>query len=241
MTVQAVILAGGAGTRLRPLTQTIPKPLLPIGPSSVIEIGLRCLRRHGVRKVFIAARYRADFVRAFVGDGANYGLDIEINVEQQPLGTCGPLSLLRDRLDDRFILMNGDVLTTLDFSAVYRQSAAANADLTVVTKHVSTTLAYGQVVTEGDRVLEIHEKPELTVEVLTGVYVMSPAVLELIPDGEHFGIDDLIGTMLQQGRSVHRYLTDAYWCDIGHVDGYRRANLEFQQYFGDLLESDQAA
>lgn len=239
--MRAVVLAGGAGTRLRPLTQTIPKPLLPVGPSSVIEIGLRCLQRHGVRKVFIAARYRADFVRAFVGNGASHGLDIEISVEQQPLGTCGPLSLLRDRLDDRFILMNGDVLTTLDFSDVYRQSAAAGVDLTVVTKRISTALPYGKVVTEGDRVLEIHEKPELSVEVLTGVYVMSPAVFELIPHGKPFGIDDLIGAMLQRGRSVHRYLTDAYWRDIGHVDGYQRANLEFQQHFGDLFESDQAA
>ncbi len=131
--MQAVVLAGGAGTRLQPLTQSIPKPLLPVGPSTVLEIGLKNLRAHGVDEVFIAARYRADFVRAFLGDGSRHGLKLHVSVEDEPLGTCGPVSLLRSHLTSPFIVMNGDVLTTLSFSDLYRHAVASAAELTVVT------------------------------------------------------------------------------------------------------------
>ncbi len=230
--MKAVILAGGLGRRLRPLTRKVPKPLLPIGDSTAIEIGIRGLEEHGVDEIYIATRYRAEQVESSLGDGSRYGVELRYSIEEEPLGTCGPLSLVKDELTQPFILMNGDVVTRLDYEKVIEFAAETDAELTVVTKEDVLTSRYGVVRAEGDYVTGIEEKPTLSTEVLTGIYVVSPSVFDLIPEGESYGIDELIHDLVAADRRVARYVTDAYWRDVGEIDSYKEANQEYAEHFG---------
>jgi NDP-sugar pyrophosphorylase family protein len=157
--MKAVILAGGLGERLRPFTQAIPKPLLPVGEQSLLELQIANLASAGCQKVFLATNYKSTYISNFIGDGEGLGVEIEHSQEEIPLGTCGPLSLLRDQLDAPFIVMNGDILTTLDFQRLYEFGLEQTSDLTVVTKHIRTPFNFGSVQTDGVRIVAVEEKP----------------------------------------------------------------------------------
>lgn len=234
--MKAVILAGGLGKRLRPLTRKVPKPLLPIGNSTAIEICIRGLARHGVREIIVATRFQAQKVKAFLGDGSRYGVELTYTVERKPLGTCGPLSLARSRLTEPFLVMNGDVVTQLDFGDVYRFALEKDADLTVVTKEDVMQYRFGVVRAQGDDVNGLDEKPSLAADVLAGVYVMSPRVFDLIPNGRKYDVDQLINDLLARDRSVARYSMDAYWLDVGELESLRQANREYAENFGSAYD-----
>jgi NDP-sugar pyrophosphorylase family protein len=223
-----VILAGGLGTRLQPLTNIIPKPLLPIGQSTVLEIQMLALKRHGFSEVIIATNYMSDYLEGVVGDGSRFGIAVTVSREQERLGTCGPLSLVRERLGSPFIVMNGDVLTTLDFRAFAEFATRIDADLTVGTTQFITPFRFGRVLSDGEYMTGVEEKPDFTTEILAGIYGMKPAVLDLIPDGTYFGIDDLIRLMLGAGRRVAKYLIRDYWVDIGQLSDYEMAKETYQ-------------
>lgn len=232
--MKAVILAGGLGSRLRPFTEVIPKPLLPVGESSVLEIQILSLARHGVREIFIATNYMADYVEAFLGDGRKYGVRLAFSRESQPLGTCGPLSLLSNELDAPFILMNGDILTTLNFKEAYEKARLHPAAVVVVTKEVRTPFSFGKVTSQGDLLLDLEEKPNFSYEVLSGIYIVKPAILTRIPKDTYYGIDTLIKDMLRRHEPVGRYLMHDYWLDIGQVDDYQQARNAYDEHFGHL-------
>ncbi|PJB68453.1 MAG: mannose-1-phosphate guanyltransferase [Armatimonadetes bacterium CG_4_9_14_3_um_filter_66_14] len=232
--MNAVILAGGLGKRLQPFTQVVPKPLLPVGESSVLEIQVVSLRNHGVTDIYIATYYRADYIRAFLGDGSAHGVRVHYSTEPKPLGTCGPVTLLKEELTEPFLMMNGDILTTLDFSALYRFATRKDADLTVVTKEITTPCNFGEVTAEGEYILEVEEKPDFRFEIVAGIYVLKPPVFELIPENTYYGIDNLIKDMLRRGLPVARYLTEDYWLDIGQVDDYQVAQEAYGEHFNDL-------
>lgn len=234
--VKAVILAGGFGRRLRPVTKNIPKPLLPLEGSSPLETGILSLKKHGIREIHLATYYRADDIIAHFGDGSDYGVRLHYSRENTPLGTCGPLSLLRDQLTDPFLVMNGDILTTLDFNALCRFAVPREEELTVVTKEVSVAFRYGKVTSVDGRIADIQEKPELKCEVIVGVYVMKPSLFDLIPNRTYYCIDDLIKEMLEQGRPVAQYPSQAFWLDVGHVDDYRVAQESYSKHFATLKE-----
>ena len=229
--MKAVILAGGLGTRLRPFTQVIPKPLLPVGESSVLEIQLLSLKQHGVSQVFIATNHLSELVAAYIGDGSKYALKVEFSKEDEPLGTCGPVSLLRDKLTEPFLLVNGDVLTTLDFRRVYDFAAKVDADLTVVTKEIVTPFEFGQVLGAGDYIEKLQEKPDLKFEILAGIYVLRPALFDTIPYNRPYGIDALICDLLRVGRKVGKYLMHEYRLDIGHRGTYEEAQEAYREHF----------
>lgn len=232
--MKAVILAGGLGNRLKPFTDIIPKPLLPVGESSVLEVAIRCLRNHGATDIFIATYYRADYIRSFLGDGSNYDVRLHYSTEPKPLGTCGPLTLLKDELTEPFVVMNGDILTTLDFGALYEFALGKEADLTVVTKEITTPCNFGEVTAEGEYILDVEEKPDFRFEIVAGIYVLKPTLFELIPEDTYYGIDSLIKEMLRARRPVARYLTTAYWLDIGQVDDYQVAQEAYGRHFNNL-------
>jgi NDP-sugar pyrophosphorylase family protein len=232
--MKAVILAGGLGTRLRPFTQVIPKPLLPVGESSVLDIQLLSLKRHGVDRVFIATNYLSDLVQAYIGDGSKYGLQVEFSRESEPLGTCGPVALLREHLTEPFFLLNGDVLTTLDFARAYEFAAGLDAELTVVTKEIVTPFAFGQVIGTGDYIDRVQEKPDIKFEILAGIYVLRPGVFDFIPPNKPYGIDTLIRDLLHAGRKVGKYLMREYWLDIGEQHAYEEAQDAYQEHFEGL-------
>ena len=164
--MKAVILAGGLGVRLRPFTQIIPKPILPIGESSVLEIQINSLIKHGVTEIFIATNYKSNIVKAYLEDGKKFDIPINFSLEDKPLGTCGPISLLKEKLkDEPFMLMNGDILTNADFSSIYNFSLELQSELLVVTKKIYTPFNFGKVIKEGDYITDIKEKPDLEIEI----------------------------------------------------------------------------
>ena len=232
--MKAVILAGGLGTRLKPFTEIIPKPLLPVGESSVLEIQIMSLAKHGVTDVFVATNYMAEYVQAFLGDGRKYGVRLAFSREEQPLGTCGPVTLLEKELDSPFILINGDVLTTLNFRKAYDTAVSHPAPLVVITKEIRTPFSFGTVVSEGDRILDVLEKPDFRYEVLAGIYVLKPQILKEIPKNTYYGIDSLIKDTLTRKQPVGRYLMEEYWLYIGQVDDYKQAGEAYKAHFGHL-------
>lgn len=231
--MKAVILAGGLGTRLRPFTGVIPKPLLPIGEKAVLEIQMEHLRRHGFDEVFLATNYKSEYIESFFGDGSRYGVKLTISKEEKPLGTAGPLTLLRDRLDEPFLVMNGDVLTSLDFTRFHGFAAEKGGLLTIAIKKMITPFAFGDIFFEGDRVTGIEEKPDLVNYILAGIYVMQPGIFALIPPNEYFGMDTLIKKMLAGGQPVIKYEMLEYWLDIGRVDDYQRAQELYRDHLAD--------
>ena len=231
--MKAVILAGGLGTRLKPFTEVIPKSLLPIGESTVLEIQITSLVRHGVDHVFLATNYRSEYVQAFLGDGSKYGISVDFSREEKPLGTCGPVSLLRDRLTEPFLLMNGDILTTLDFTRAYQFAMDLDAELVVVTTELVTPFHFGKVVSDGTYITEVQEKPDITLEILSGIYILKPAVFDIIPHDTYYGIDHLIRDMLARKMKVGKYLMKEYWLDIGRIADYQVAQEAYKEHFTD--------
>jgi NDP-sugar pyrophosphorylase family protein len=237
--MKAVILAGGLGTRLRPFTEVIPKPLLPFGEKSLMEIQITALRDHGFNEIYVATNHMADFVEAFLGDGSKYGVKLIFSRETKPLGTCGPLTLLKAELTEPFLLMNGDVLTKLDFRAFHDFADAQDSLLTVGTKIISTPFRFGNVkVNASNHIVEVEEKPDLKFEILAGIYCMKPGIFEFIPDNVYFGIDTLLTTMIAQHKPVSRYLIHEYWLDIGLVEDYSQARQAYTEHFSPLAESN---
>lgn len=222
----AVILAGGLGERLRPLTNIIPKPLLPIGESTIIEVQLMALRNFGIERVLIASNYRAEYFESMLGRGDRYGIDIQFSREEKPLGTCGPLTLLRDRLTEPFLVMNGDILTEIDFHRLGAFADERAALLTVVTKEINIPFRFGRVLAENDFIIDIEEKPTYKQEIIAGIYVMKPDIIDLIPINTYYGIDHLIKDMIANGHRIAKYLMHEYWIDIGQLDDYEIAKQE---------------
>lgn len=229
--MKAVILAGGLGERLRPFTQAIPKPLLPIGEQSLLEIQITNLAKYGFGDIFIATNYKSEYIENFIGDGSQFDVRIRYSRETKPLGTCGPVSLLRADLDTPFILVNGDILTTIDFRRFYDYGCDQDSDFTIGTKNIITPFSFGKVHMDGNRIVRVEEKPELYTEIVAGIYFMRPAILDLIPDDTYFGIDTLIEKMLTEGRAITRYVIEEYWLDIGRVEDYSKAEEAYQTHF----------
>jgi NDP-mannose synthase len=230
----AVILAGGLGHRLKPFTEVIPKPLLPLGEKTLMELQIAALRQCGVTKVFVATNYLSDLVAAYLGDGSRFGVEVHISRESIPLGTCGPIGLLRDKLDRPFIVVNGDILTKLDFRSLFDFAVEEGTCLTVGTKIVTTPFRFGNVLLDESamRIIDVEEKPELKLEIVAGVYCLTPDVFPFIPEGQYFGMDSLIKQLIAARRPIARFLIKEYWLDIGQVEDYSKARAEVQDTFG---------
>jgi NDP-mannose synthase len=225
--MKAVILAGGRGTRLLPHTADMPKPLVPIGGKPVLELVLAYLRRQGVTDAVLSTGHLGEMIRTVFQDGSRFGLRLEYSQEDTALGTAGPLDLIRDRLTETFLVVNGDVLTDLDL-ARFRASheTAANA-ATVALCERTVTVDFGVVRLEPvDRVTAWDEKPVLTHTVSMGLYLVEPAVLRHVPRRRFLDIPDLVRALIQSGSRVGGYRHEGYWLDIGRLDDYARANRE---------------
>ena len=226
--MHAVILAGGKGVRLRPYTTTLPKPLVPIGDShAILEIILHQLSAYGFRSVTLAINHMGRLIRAFVGDGSQWGMQIDYAEETVPLSTVGPLFGLRDRLPEHFLVMNGDVLTDLDFGDLLQAHVLSGAPLTVATALRSAKIDFGVLEVTDAKIVGFTEKPSLTYRVSMGVYGMSRATIEPYPRGLAFGFDQLVRDLLQQRRPPACFEFNGYWLDIGRPDDYDEANRVF--------------
>lgn len=231
MSKKAVILAGGLGSRLKPFTEAIPKPLLPIGEKAVLEIQIEHLKKYGFDEIFLATNYKSEYIENFFGDGSRYDVRLRISKEDKPLGTAGPLKLIQEHLPDPFVVMNGDILSLIDFSKYYSFALEKRALLTVAIKKIITPYAFGNIFFEDDFVTGIEEKPDIITYALAGIYVMMPEVLDLIPENQYFGMDALIKTLLSRKLAVAKYEMEEYWLDIGRIDDYEKAQDVYKSHF----------
>ncbi|GGX31565.1 nucleotidyltransferase family protein [Streptomyces chartreusis] len=226
--MHAVILAGGKGVRLRPYTTALPKPLVPIGDQhAILEIVLRQLSTSGFTRCTIAIGHLGEIIRAYVGDGTQWGLSVDYATEDSPLGTMGPLLTLRDRLPEHFLVMNGDVLTDLDYADVLRTHEASGTPLTIATYARKVHIDFGVLTTDASRVVAFTEKPSIDYRVSMGVYGVSRTTLDHYTPGLPLGFDELVMDLLAAERPPQAYEFDGYWLDIGRPDDYDRANAEF--------------
>jgi NDP-mannose synthase len=228
--VHVAILAGGRGVRLRPYTTALPKPLMPIGDQyAILDIILQQLKSQGFTRVTIAIGYLGSLIRAFVGDGSRWGLDIDYSEEEKPLSTIGPVLNFLDRLPEHFLIMNGDVLTDLDYADLLRQHIRSQAPLTVSTYQRQVKIDFGTLESVDNRIVKFSEKPTLSYQVSMGVYAISRSTLTRYPKDIAFGFDDLVLDLLARKDRPRAYPFAGYWLDIGRPDDYDEANRCFEE------------
>jgi NDP-sugar pyrophosphorylase family protein len=232
--LKAVILSGGLGTRLKPFTEVIPKPLLPIGEKAVMEIQIEHLKKHGFTEIYLATNYKSDYIENFFGDGSKYGVKLVISKEDKPLGTAGPVRLLQKFLTEPFLVMNGDILTLLNYGELYKYAVSKQSLLSIGTKDIYTPFQFGNISTSGDYVIGIEEKPNIKTTILAGIYVFKPEILDIIPEGVYYGMDTLIKEMISQKLPITHYPIKEYWLDIGQIDDYNKAQEIYKEQFSGI-------
>lgn len=228
---KAVVMAGGLGTRLRPLTYAIPKPLVPVGKRPILEILLRQLRKFGFPDVFIAVGYKSELITANFGDGSELGVNITYVKEEDRLGTVGPLALMSEVLDEPFLMVNGDILTKLDYRAMYEAHVTDGAHVTMGVKQHKVELPYGVLTLDGGRVTRFTEKPVEGFPVAVGIYVIDPEIIPMIPAGQVYDMPDLINACIDGGLPVSGYdIGDVFWTDIADLKDFEHVNVEAEQW-----------
>jgi NDP-sugar pyrophosphorylase family protein len=221
--MKAVIQSGGKGTRLKPYTMILPKPLMPVGSKPVLELLLKWLRRNGTHEAYITTGYLGHLIRIACGDGHQWDLRISYTEEPEPLGTVGALHLLRKKLDGTFFMVNGDVLTDLNLNAFAAAHRRHGGPLTIATVRRSIRVDYGVIEDVDNQVVQFKEKPNLSHLVSMGVYCMEPDVLDYIPAGVPFGFDDLTFAMLRAKVPIHTFLHPGFWLDVGRPEDFIKA------------------
>ena len=230
--MRAVVMAGGEGSRLRPLTSNQPKPMVPIVGKPCMEHILELLREHGFTDVVITLAFLPQAIRSHFGDGSNWGLNIEYSVEETPLGTAGSVRLASGRLDETTLIISGDALCDIDLTQLMQAHRDKNAAVTIGLKSVENPLEFGIVVTDEDgRVERFLEKPSwgqvFSDTINTGIYVLEPEVLRHVPkEGPYDFSKQLFPLLLEMGRPMYGHVCEGYWQDIGNLDQYRQANFD---------------
>ncbi len=221
--MRAVILAGGKGTRLYPYTATLPKPLVPIGDRAILEIVVQQLQHYGVTHVTMAVSHLAHLIKSYFGDGKRLGVKITYSVEERTLSTIAPLKLIKD-LPDTFYTLNGDVLTDLDFAALYSYHLENKADITVACFDRDSKIDFGVIESDREnRIVGFVEKPVYHFSVSMGIYVINRELLDIVPDNTPFGFDNLMLACIKHKRRAICYRHSGQWLDIGRPDDYSNA------------------
>lgn len=227
-----VVLAGGEGMRLRPLTENTPKPLLDVGGQPVLEVNLGQLQNHGFFRIYISVNYLGEHIEKFFGNGQRHGMSIEYLRESKPMGTAGPLSLMPRPVSLPCLVVNGDLLSKVDFESLLEYHRDGEFDLTIGVKDHQFQLPFGVVSVKGDQVVGIVEKPEEKRLINAGVYVLEPDILDMVPQESYYDMNQLIESVLGlPDRKVGAFPIHEYWMDIGRVADYRQAQEDFDANF----------
>lgn len=227
----AVIMAGGLGQRLRPMTEHVPKPLLPVAGRPILFVLLDQLISEGFDQVVLTVNYKGDLIRRAIADVPAYAEIVDFIHEDKPLGTAGSLSLLPFRPRNSFAVLNADLLTNISFTEMMRFHDAEKSVVTMATKREKHVIPYGVIDLDGSRVTQIREKPSYTYFVNTGVYIVNPEVLDQIPNNQFHDMPDVVTSLLTQGRRVSSFPVHEYWLDIGNHDHYAQAQKDFNIHF----------
>jgi NDP-mannose synthase len=235
MSKRAVILAGGIGSRLRPYTVVLPKPLMPVGDYPILEIIIRQLAWFGFDHITLTVNHQAEIIKAFFGDGSKWNISIDYSFEDKPLSTMGPLKLIND-LPENFLVMNGDVLTDLNFDEFYNFHITQNKIFTISAHNRTDVSEYGVLDLDADNLLRnFIEKPRRQYTVSMGIYMAKKSVLEFIPERKAYGFDHLMLDLLAKGQEVLVAPYTGYWLDIGRPDDYMQAIEAFEKFRGNFI------
>jgi dTDP-glucose pyrophosphorylase len=226
-----VLMAGGLGNRLRPLTEDVPKPLLNVGRKPLLETILETLRSHEFRNFYIAVNYKAEMIKDHFGDGGKWKCRIRYLEENDRLGTAGALGLIAERPTQPLLVMNGDVLTNVDFSSLLDFHDEHRSQATMCVREFDFQVPYGVVTLAEHRITGIVEKPVHSFFVNAGIYVIDPVALDLIPPNETFDMPDLFAKALDRKMPTAAFPIREYWTDIGHIDDFHRANGDYPKFF----------
>lgn len=227
-----ILMAGGMGTRLQPLTDECPKPLLKVGNKPILQTILESFIEYGFRRFWISVNYKAEMIRDHFGAGENWGVTIEYVQEKQRLGTAGALSLLPERPQLPIVVMNGDLLTRVNFGHLLDFHTAHHVSATMSVREYALQIPYGVVETEGHRMVALSEKPVHRYLVNAGIYVLQPDALSFVPDGRQYNMTDLFRDLRAAGRETAAFPIREYWMDVGQLDDFHKANGEFGEIFG---------
>jgi dTDP-glucose pyrophosphorylase len=227
----ALIMAGGLGTRLHPLTQEMPKPMLKVGAKPIIETIIEQLRSYGYKNIVLCLNYKADIIKNYFQDGANFGVNIKYVSERKRLGTAGAIRLAREYIDRPFFVLNGDILTKLNFDQFMQFHIKSGNTITIGTKKYEIQIPYGVVNLKDEKVIDLQEKPSSSYFISGGMYCLDPEAIDRIPEDEYFDITQLISGYLDRGEKVGSFPITEYWMDIGQIDDYHQANLDYGSMF----------
>lgn len=227
--IDAVIMAGGKGVRLRPLTDNTPKPLLKVGDKPIIEYNIDLLGRYGIQNITITLKYLGQQIVDTYGNGHDRGLQIDYIWEDEPLGTIGAISLVESFTHDTILVMNSDLLTNINVEELYEKFVETDASMTVATVPYKVSVPYGILEYEGDRVSSLREKPTYIYQANAGIYLIKKSALALIPRSQHFNATDLMSALIQQGKTVSYFPILGYWLDIGKHEDFQKAQSDVAQ------------
>ncbi len=236
--MRAIVLAGGLGTRLRPYTAVLPKPLMPVGDRPVLDIIVRQLKSAGCERITMSTGYLAELIEVFFGDGAKYDVSIDYFRESEPLGTVGSLGLIPD-LDEDFLVMNGDILTDLDYRAFFADHLDNDAVATIATRTREVEISLGvpqfDAIDDATLITGFIEKPRISYEASMGVFCLSSRAVSYIEPGEHLHLPDLLLRLVANAETVRARPSQDYWLDMGQHDDYEAAIAEFERMKHRLL------
>lgn len=221
--MKAVIMAGGEGTRLRPVTYSIPKPLLPVGKKPIAEIIVNQLKHYGFDEIIISVGYKAELIKKFFNNGADFGVNISYIEEKTKLGTAGSLFYLKDIWKDNFIVMMGDVLSEINLKDLFEYHQKSGNLITACTSNYSQQIPFGVLEVNGGKICEVKEKPEMSFKVNAGIYCISPQALSHIPENTFYNMTDLINSAITDKKPVGAYEIKGLWTDLGRSEDFELA------------------
>lgn len=226
-----VLMVGGLGSRLRPLTEDTPKPMLKVGNKPILQTIVEKFAEYGFVNIVMCVNYKSHIIQDYFGDGSAFGVNIEYVLEEQRMGTAGALSLLRSAPKEPFFVMNGDLLTNINFEHLLDYHTAQNAMATMCVREYDFQVPYGVVNLEGNRILSIQEKPVHKFFVSAGIYMLSPETLAMIPQDQFYDMPTLFEALIQESKKTVSFPIREYWLDIGRMEEYERANSEYHGVF----------
>jgi dTDP-glucose pyrophosphorylase/CBS domain-containing protein len=229
--VKAVVMAGGLGSRLRPLTDKVPKPLLKVGSKPILEVIIEGLKEAGIKDIYLSVRYKSEQIEEHFKNGNRWGVNINYLKEKERLGTAGPLSLIEDEFDEPLLVINGDVLTKVNFKSMIEFHLENQADLTMAVKQHMVEVPFGVVEVKNYELTGLSEKPLLKFFINAGIYLLNSELRKLIPYNSFFDMTELINLLLKNKKRVCTFPLREYWVDIGVLSDYRRAIDDYESYF----------
>lgn len=230
-TNKVILMVGGLGTRLRPLTDNTPKPMLKVGNKPILQTIVEKFAEYGYTNIVMCVNYKSDVIENYFGDGSNFGVNIEYIVEEQRMGTAGALSLLNTKPKEPFFVMNGDLLTNVNFEHLHTYHLTNNSMATMCVREYDFQVPYGVVNIENTKILSIQEKPTHKFFVSAGIYMLSHEVLDKIPKNKFYDMPTLFEELINENKNVISFPLREYWLDIGRIEEYKKANEEYGEAF----------